>query len=575
MNKYNDIEAVSDAEYEYIHKPSNSHRGDDTDHRSRGRSRSSRKEEDDQGEEETIEIHEFDMSKMGPISVDDKGVKIVVIGKPGCFAKGTPILMYNGSIKSVENIVVGDVLMGDDHTPRTVQELYHDMDQMYEIKPERDTSYVVNRLHDLVLLDGNETIEISVEEYLNREASWKGGVKCITSEAIRSWTNPDVNINYFNLGSMLGELYLETNTYKRLMIVNKYNMTHLLRKYNLINESINVPFEYKTSDYASRKYLLGGLINTLTKLKDIGEKTYRFYFKSQCPLINDIRFIAKSVGHDVVESYDIEREMSTLTVIHRDSPYCDFQVIAKEYGEYFGFRLDGNRRFLLGNFEVVKNTGKSTLIQDILAHKAHIIPVSQIFSGTEESNHFYSEKMPPITIFNKLDMTAVKNFVERQDLAKKYLKNPWAVQIIDDCTDNPRILKDPLFQAYYKNGRHWKMLHILSLQYSLDIAPTIRACIDYTFILRETSIKMRENLWRNYASCIDSFSDFCQIMDQVTNDYTALVVNNKSQSNRIEDCLFYYKAQPDKIPVQWKFGAGSFWQYHHDRFNKDFVETFV
>ena len=220
-------------------------------------------------------------------------------------------------------------------------------------------------------------------------------------------------------------------------------------------------------------------------------------------------------------------------------------------------------------------TGKSTLIQDILAHKAHIIPVSQVFSGTEESNNFYSEKMPPITIFNKLDMTGIKNFVERQDLAKKYLKNPWAVQIIDDCTDNPRILKDPIFQAYYKNGRHWKMLHILSLQYCLDINPAIRTSIDYTFILRETSLRVREILWKNYASCVDNFHDFCQVMDQLTSDYTALVVNNKSQSNKLEDCVFYYKANPDKIPVNWKFGAGSFWQYNHDRIDTQAIESFI
>jgi hypothetical protein len=219
-------------------------------------------------------------------------------------------------------------------------------------------------------------------------------------------------------------------------------------------------------------------------------------------------------------------------------------------------------------------SGKSSLIQDIVAHKAHIIPVSQVFSGTEESNHFYSEKMPPITIFNKLDMGAIKNFVERQDQAKKFLKNPWALQIIDDCTDNPKILRDPVFQAYYKNGRHWKMLHILSLQYCLDVSPAIRTCIDYTFILKEGSKITREKLWKNYGSCIEDFADFCQLMDQLTNDFTALVINNRSTSNKLEDCVFYYKADLSRIPINWKFGAGSFWQFNHDRLNQNFVESF-
>jgi replicative DNA helicase len=73
----------------------------------------------------------------GNITSDNSGVKIVVIGKPGCFAPGTEVLMYDGTIKKVEDVKVGDILMGDDNTPRNVQELYHDTEEMFEIKPNK------------------------------------------------------------------------------------------------------------------------------------------------------------------------------------------------------------------------------------------------------------------------------------------------------------------------------------------------------------------------------------------------------------------------------------------------------
>ena len=220
-------------------------------------------------------------------------------------------------------------------------------------------------------------------------------------------------------------------------------------------------------------------------------------------------------------------------------------------------------------------TGKSTIIQEIIASKAHIIPVGQVFSGTEDSNQFYSSKMPGICVYNKLDMAALKKFVERQHIAKKFLQNPWAVQIIDDCTDNPKQLRDPLIQAYYKNGRHWCMMHILSLQYCLDILPNIRTNIDYTFILRETSLKNRENLWKNYASCVDNLNEFCQIMDQITNDYTALVINNRAMSNKLEDCIFWFKAHPNNIPPTWKFGCQDAWDFHRERLDPNYRETYI
>ena len=64
---------------------------------------------------------------------DQGGSKIVVIGKPGCFSPGTKILMYDRSVRDIETIKVGEWIMGDDGTPRTVLSLFHDKDDMFEI----------------------------------------------------------------------------------------------------------------------------------------------------------------------------------------------------------------------------------------------------------------------------------------------------------------------------------------------------------------------------------------------------------------------------------------------------------
>ncbi len=232
---------------------------------------------------------------------------------------------------------------------------------------------------------------------------------------------------------------------------------------------------------------------------------------------------------------------------------------------------DGAKYVVIGK----PSTGKSRLIDSLLYSKKHIVPVGEVYSGTEDSNGFYCQKLPSLFVYPKLDVNQVIKFKERQKIAKSYLENPWAVQIIDDCTDNPAILRSPLFHDYYKNGRHWKMLHFLSLQYSMDIPPVIRTCIDGTFILRETTRQNRERLWKNYSGCIDSFADFNDIMDQVTNDYTALFINNRVQSNNIEDVVFYYKADLDRIPKGWKFGCDDFWEFHYKRSDPNYTEPSV
>lgn len=216
-------------------------------------------------------------------------------------------------------------------------------------------------------------------------------------------------------------------------------------------------------------------------------------------------------------------------------------------------------------------TGKSTIIKSILYEKSEIFPCAQIYSGTEDSNHAYCSYNPSTFIFNSFSQSAHMDFIRRQKIAKRYLPNPWCTEIWDDITEDERIFNLPIVKGTYKNGRHWKMLHLLSLQYSLDIKPVIRTNIDGTFILRETMKRNRRVLFENYASAVDDFTDFCTILDQVTNDYTALYIHNRTQSNNPEDCLFWYKARDD-IPTDFKFGCNEYWMFHNERYNPNYVD---
>jgi hypothetical protein len=230
---------------------------------------------------------------------------------------------------------------------------------------------------------------------------------------------------------------------------------------------------------------------------------------------------------------------------------------------------DGTKIIIIGK----AGSGKSSLIKDILASKAHLIPVAQVFSGTEDSNHAFGSIITDVCIYNKLDLKAMENFKIRQKTAKKWLKNPWALQIIDDCTDDPKILKKTIFQDYYKNGRHWAMLHILTLQYCLDIPPAIRNNYDYAFIFKENIIATREKLHKYFGACIHSFPDFNNLMDTITGDYTALVIKNSASATTPEECLFWYKADPGAIPKNWKFGSAVAWEFQQDRRDPNAVET--
>lgn len=246
----------------------------------------------------------------------------------------------------------------------------------------------------------------------------------------------------------------------------------------------------------------------------------------------------------------------------------DIEMIPPSTAKMYNESQGGAKIVIIGK----PGTGKTTLISSLLYAKKHIFPIGLVMSGTEDSNGYYKKIFPSTFVYNKLEEEKIQHFIKRQKISKQHLHNPWAVLLLDDCTDDPKIFNKPLFHSLYKNGRHWKMWYILSLQYCMDIKPVIRTNIDGTFILREPNLKNRRNLWENYASIIPDFSMFCDIMDQITDDYTALYVHNTNQSNNLEDCVFWYKGAIP--PENWRFGSKDFWKFHNKRYDKSYKDPF-
>lgn len=87
----------------------------------------------------------------------------------GCHAKDTVIIMYDGTKKMVQDIIVGDKLMGPDGQPRTVQSLIRGNDRLFKVNQSNGMSYVVNEGHILALeffFEGNY-VNTSLHDYMN------------------------------------------------------------------------------------------------------------------------------------------------------------------------------------------------------------------------------------------------------------------------------------------------------------------------------------------------------------------------------------------------------------------------
>lgn len=219
-------------------------------------------------------------------------------------------------------------------------------------------------------------------------------------------------------------------------------------------------------------------------------------------------------------------------------------------------------------------TGKSTLIKYILYSKIDIIPFAVIMNGTEESTGFYSEMFPPLFVYDEYNEKIIEEFVSRQKKAKdSQLANPWGLLLLDDCTDGKKVFKSEMQSSIFKNGRHWKMLYFISLQYSVDLPPALRTCVDGAFLFKETNDKNLKNLYENYAGIFPDINIFKRYMEKVTGNYTALYIDSQNQSANKEwyDCVYYVKAP---IIPDFKFGCKEYRSYGRDRVNNKYIKKY-
>ena len=214
-----------------------------------------------------------------------------------------------------------------------------------------------------------------------------------------------------------------------------------------------------------------------------------------------------------------------------------------------------------------RDTGKSFLVRDLLYYHQDI-PIGTVISGTEAGNGFFSAHVPKLFIHDEYNTGIIENILKRQKAALKQIKKEKEIRnksnidarafvILDDCLFDNKWTKEKMMRLLFMNGRHWKIMLIITMQYPLGIPPNLRTNIDYVFILREPYMANRKRIWENYAGMFPTFESFAQVMDQCTENYECLVINNNAKSNKLQDQIFWYKAQNHN---SFRLGSKEFWE---------------
>ena len=283
--------------------------------------------------------------------------KVKITEQPtGCHIAGQGILMFDGSIKKVEDIVIGDLLMGPDSFPRTVLQLCRGIGPMYRIIPIKGNSFIVNDEHILVLTETNagkgtkrykntledgKIIQVSVKKYLTW-SNYKKHIYKIFRTKIDFYLHEkdQLKIDPYFLGILLGDgslgsrigittmddeikkefhnqafhlkMNVRTDSKKQNLAKthclvdpnsgsnNASGKVHefrkILKEYKLLGTNSGtkfIPDLYKFSTRENRLELLAGILDTDGSLT---KATCYDYISKSKQLADDVAFIVKSLG---------------------------------------------------------------------------------------------------------------------------------------------------------------------------------------------------------------------------------------------------------------------------------------
>ncbi len=404
-----------------------------------------------------------------------KGDLVIIAARPAmgkCLGKGTKVLMYSGELKKVEDIQVGEELMGDDSTPRRVLSLARGREEMYWVHQNKGIDYRVNKSHILSLKRSRnegkhkhgDILNIEVSDYITKSEKFKSNYKGYKVGV--EFSTKKVEIEPYFLGLWLGDSrssdvriasednevvsYLEQYANRLLLQLSSYivkdkcpmygitkghtgvaldkdtSLQKKLRGYNLLDNK-HIPQEYLINDRKNRLELLAGLIDSDGYYDDKAH-VMEIVQKSK-ELTEQIKFLVDSLGFRcsfrakkaTIKSIGYECEVYRVRIVgHLDSIPTKIArkqarpLISKREHLHTGIQLEYDKVDDYYGFEIDGN--RLFLLEDMTVTHNTALVLNMALKAIErdEGVAFFSLEMPAEQLM--LRMLSAKTSIPLQAL---------------------------------------------------------------------------------------------------------------------------------------------------------------
>jgi hypothetical protein len=199
-------------------------------------------------------------------------------------------------------------------------------------------------------------------------------------------------------------------------------------------------------------------------------------------------------------------------------------------------------------------------MREIAYHVRHRVFDAKVYSGTLDEDHPWTDYIPPWRVVNlwsdddddeiTFPWDDLKNDLKIQEKRKQV-----AQKFSVDCPPSLFIFEDLEFlkksiwtgqsiRALMFNGRWKKTFAFFAIQYLMEINIAMRGQLDYVFICQENMPTIRERIYKQFGGYFSTFDEFEKVFQELTANWRVMVINMRSKSRDITECIYWYKANP-------------------------------
>lgn len=197
-----------------------------------------------------------------------------------------------------------------------------------------------------------------------------------------------------------------------------------------------------------------------------------------------------------------------------------------------------------------RGSGKSSIVFSLLYYMRKMFDVVFAFCPTVDVARKFQKILPDCFVWNETQSeesldTTLRTFTEILNQGKTRR----GLIVGDDCAFDGKFFKSIPVRELAYNGRNCNLSWMITCQGNVDLPPQIRGQIDYVLLARENINTTIESLYKRYAGIFDSQEHFKRVLKRVTQNYTALVIDQTKTTSDISKCVFFFRSKIfDQLP---------------------------